>query len=138
LRGWFGAIALIIAVFLLIQLVGNRQQKRIAVALRARRPNLTREEFVALLADATDTGAAEFLWEELLPYWKPNLTPHPDDDFLKDLLIDDEEPEDWLKRYCDRFGHDWRSWPPWAAEQPTTVRNFARWLTNGRPARTTA
>jgi len=103
-----------------------------AAALRARRPNLTRDEFCALLADTADAGIAEFLWDELAPYWTPGLTPHPDDDFLKDLPIDEEEPDDWLKAYCDRFGHDWREWLQWDAGHPTTVRNFACWLAEGR------
>lgn len=134
MNSWWGAAAFIAAIFALITVVGNRQWNRKAATLRARRPNPTRDEFVALLSDDAEAGTAEFLWDELASYWKPGLTPHPDDDFLKDLPIDDEEPEYWLERYCMANGYDWKQWPQCAESRPTTVRNFARWLSEGRPA----
>ena len=47
--------------------------------------------------------ASAFLWKSALPYLellRPALTPHPDDDLVSDLPIDDDD-----------FGMDWpREW----------------------------
>lgn len=127
----FGGIC--VGLFLLLWVVSARKWKQQAEALAARRANLTREEFIALLSDDAGADIAEFLWHELASYWTHGLTPHPGDDFLKDLPIDDEEPQDWLERYCGANGYDWKQWPQWDESHPTTVRNFARWLSEGRP-----
>ena len=90
------------------------------------------------LAADCDADIAEFLWAELTPewaYWHAALTPHPDDDVPKDLPIDDDDPHYWLENYCDSRGLDWKRWTNWDQSQPTTVRNFARWLSTGEGAR---
>jgi hypothetical protein len=82
----------------------ERKWRRQVDRLAERRANLDEPGFVALLADSADADVAEWLWDELLVYWRPNLTPHPDDDFLRDLPIDPEEPNDWLDRFCTSQG----------------------------------
>src|SRR3546814_14559302 len=89
--------------------------------LAARRPNPTREEFVALLSEDAGPDIAIFLWTELTPHWKPGLTPHPDDDFVNDLPIDRAEPQDWLERYTEAAEYDWQHWPDWNANWPQTA-----------------
>ncbi len=127
MSGWWFAAGCI-ALYVLIWFWFGRKWKRDASALAARRPNPTRAEFVALLSEDAGADIAEFLWDELAPYWDPGLTPHPDDDFVNDLPIDREEPQDWLERYCGAAGYDWKHWPEWDARWPTTVRQFSRWL----------
>jgi len=130
LSGWWFAAGCV-ALFLIYSLIAARRDKRQAAALAARRDNVGRERFIAMLAGDCERDVAEFLWDELLPewaYWPVGLTPHPDDDFLKDLPIDDEEPQGWLEHYCNSRGLDWKRWANWDRSQPTTVRNFARWL----------
>ena len=133
MNGWWFA-ASCVGLYLLLWAFTARKWKRQAVALAVRRENVGREQFLAMLAGDCERDVAEFLWDELLSewsYWQDGLTPHPDDDFLKDLPIDDEEPQDWLEHYCDGRGLEWRRWTNWDQSQPTTVRNFARWLSNG-------
>lgn len=130
MSGWWFAAGCF-GLCLLLWALMAQQWKRQALLLAARRPNPTREQFIALVAADSDADVAAHLWDELLPYWKP-ATPHPDDDFLIDLSIDEEEPQDWLERFCKQHRHDWRAWPEWEMDRPTTVRNFAIWLSEGR------
>src|SRR5690242_15870024 len=100
---------------------------------RQRRPNPTESEFVAMLSREVNPETAEFVWFAMIEYlerWQ--LTPHPDDHLSKDLPIDDDDPAmDWLPRYAQLYGADWKLWPPWPEEWAGTVRNFARWLEFG-------
>jgi hypothetical protein len=133
LNGWWFAAGCV-GLFLIYSLIVSRRDKRQVAALAVRRENVGREQFITMLANDCEPDVAEFLWDELVPewaYWHAGLTPHPDDDFLKDLSIDDEEPQDWLEHYCESRGLDWHHWTNWDRSQPTTVRNFARWLSNG-------
>lgn len=130
MSGWWFAAGCV-GLFLLLWAFMSRKWKRQALSLAGRRPNPNREQFIALLASDCDTDVAVHLWDELKPYWEP-ATPHPDDDFLTDLSIDEEEPQDWLERFCQQYHHDWRAWPEWEKGRPTTVRNFAIWLCEGR------
>ena len=89
------------------------------------------DEFVVLLEADCDEDVARFLWDELIDYWRP-LTPHPDDDILADLLLDDEEPNDWLAEFCDRNDLRLKDIALWPQHQVPTARNFARWLSSER------
>lgn len=134
MSGWWFAAGCI-ALYVLIWFWFGRKWKRDASALAARRPNPTRAQFVALLSEDAGTDIAEFLWDELAPYWAPDLTPHPGDDFVNDLPIDRGEPQDWLERYCEMAGYDAKYWSEWNAHWPTTVRQFSRWLATRPKAR---
>jgi hypothetical protein len=112
----------------------ERKWRRQARRLAERRANLDQSGFVALLADSADADVAEWLWNELLVYWRPTLTPHPDDDFARDLPIDPDEPNDWLDRFCTSQGLEQKIFPDWPHGEETTVRNLAAWFTNGRKA----
>ena len=138
--GWWFAAGCV-ALFLIYSLIDARRGRRQAAALATRRGNVGHDQFIAMLTGDCEPDVAAFLWHELLPewaYWHAGLTPHPDDDFLKDLPIDGEEPQDWLEHYCDRHGLDWKQWTNWDQSQPTTVRNFARWISAGRSTATVA
>jgi len=84
-----------------------------------------------MLSADCEADVAEFLWEQLAVYWNP-ITPHPDDDFLIDLSIDHDEPEDWLRGFCKANGILTKDVELWPKSQPTTVRKFARWLSTER------
>lgn len=139
MSGWWFAAACL-GLYLLLWAFMAWKGKQQAVVLAARRPNPAREEFVALLADDCEPDVADFLWGALAAYWKPGLAPHPDDDYLRDLPIDPAEQEDWVRDFCDLYGLRAEDWPDWPEDQDTTVRNFARWLSEGRqlPARAAA
>lgn len=133
---WFAAICL--GLFLLLWAYMAQKWKRQASGLAARRGNPTRDEFVVLLTDDCEPDVAAFLWGALAVYWKPGLTPHPDDDYLNDLPIDPEEQEDWVRDFCGLNGLRAADWPDWPESRDSTVRNFARWLSEGRRLMTRA
>jgi hypothetical protein len=125
----------IVGMFSAIYFIGERKHRRMARALLQRRPNPTKSEFISLLAPICDAVVADFLWEELLPYFKPILTPHPDDDMVADLPIDPEEPADLTAAFCDRFNIDESNYAHWPEGKSATVRNIACWLASGLPGK---
>lgn len=127
---WFAAICL--GLYLLLRTYMARQRKKRVMALAAWRRNPTQEEFIALLAGDCEADVAAFLWDELVDSWRPEATPHPDDDYLNDVPIDPDEQGDWLRDFCDRHGLREEDFPAWPAGQLTTVRKFGRWLSEGR------
>jgi hypothetical protein len=60
------------------------------------------------------------------------MTPHPDDDFINDLPIDHDEPNDWLAMFCKRNNLRENDISDWPTEAASTVRNFVRWLSENR------
>ncbi|MDE2435188.1 MAG: hypothetical protein KGM49_02905 [Sphingomonadales bacterium] len=95
----------------------------------ARRPNPTREEFLAELAPSVSPATAIFLWDTILPYVTPALTPHPDDHLWNDLPIDEDDVTmDWPSDFAKTHGRKLKSWPAWPDGTPVTVRNFGLWL----------
>ncbi|WP_447932265.1 hypothetical protein [Sphingopyxis fribergensis] len=130
MNGWLFAAGCV-GLFLLLWAVIERRWRSEAAKLAASRPNLSEAQFLMIVGDIADPDIAQYLWNELFGYWSP-ATPHPDDDFLTDLSIDDEEPQDWLERFCQQRGYDWRDWPEWEKGRSTTVRSFAAWLSEGR------
>ena len=103
--------------------------------MKARRPNPTHEQFIALLVEDCDHDIAEFVWRiftEDYSGWGVELTPHPDDDYLRDLPIDPENQGDWLDEFHESFALSHGNFPRWPDGAQTTVRKFARWLSDGR------
>ena len=130
--GWLIAaslVALVVAVGLFLVLC--RKVWRMIGRTRARRPDLTRAEFVASLNRDVRPETAEFLWERMA-FLLPTVAPHPDDHLWHDLPIDESEPmTDWLVEFAQRHGVPAEDWPAWPAGSPCTVRNYARWLERG-------
>src|SRR3546814_333451 len=93
------ALAIAIAIFGVLGIIGARRHRKQIAALAERRVSPSNDEFIALLAADCEVDVARFLWDELLDYWLP-LTPHPEDDILADLSIDDDEPNGWLAHFC--------------------------------------
>jgi hypothetical protein len=74
------------------------------------------------------------MWQQVLPYVEPHLTPHPDDRLLDDLCIDDDDIDmDWPQIWAEQQGISESDLPDWPKDWPLTVRNFARWLDLARP-----
>ena len=100
---------------------------------RARRPNLTESDFIAMLGRDVNAETAEFVWFamiECLQAWQ--LTPHPNDHIVKDLPIHEHDLTlDWMPRYAALYGADAKNWLQWPVGWEGTVRNFARWLELG-------
>lgn len=100
--------------------------------LAQKRPNPTREEFLAWMSEDVDSEIAEWMWDSLQVYYTP-LTPHPNDHLLKDACIDDGDVSlDWLPAFAEPRGMRWKEWPDWPQDWELTVRNYARWLQLGR------
>ncbi|GGD61290.1 hypothetical protein [Croceicoccus mobilis] len=107
---------------------GSRARGRKVAELLGRRANPTRDEFVAMMTVNARPDVAAFLWDALQLYYRPELTPHPDDDLVGDLLIDPDEPEDWVMDYCHRFAISAQELPKWGEEHRVTPRNLGRYL----------
>jgi hypothetical protein len=127
----FGAAAFVI-LFAVIWVVGNRKFNRQKQLLAQRRPSPPRDEFIAMLASDCEADVVELMWDELLVFYRPDMTPHPDDDFLNDLAIDDEESNDWLATFCKRNELREKDISDWSKGAPSTIREFARWLSKNR------
>jgi hypothetical protein len=129
--GWvlaasFAALLAVVAALALFRHVWRMVQRT-----KARRPNPTRAEFVAMLRREVRPETAEFLWERMA-FLLPTVAPHPNDHLWNDLPIDESEPMvEWLVDYAHRHGLSAQDWPAWPAGSPCTVRNYARWLELG-------
>ena len=134
MSGWWFAAGCV-GLFLTLWAFASRRWKRQALILKARRPNPTHEQFIALLVEDCDHDIAEFVWRiftEDYSGWGVELTPHPDDDYLRDLPIDPENQGDWLDEFHESFALSHGNFPRWPDGAQTTVRKFARWLSDGR------
>ena len=134
MSGWWFAAGCV-GLFLTLWAFASRRWKRQALILTARRPNPTHEQFIALLVEDCDHDIAEFVWRiftEDYSGWGVELTPHPDDDYLRDLPIDPENQGDWLDEFRESFALSHGNFPRWPDGAQTTVRKFARWLSDGR------
>lgn len=106
----------------------TRSHKRLA----ARRASPTQAEFLVLMGTDVREDVARFLWETVLPYVEPLLTPHPDDNLGKDLCIDDDDwGMDWPLEWARRQGFHESNLPDWPKDWPATIRNYGRWLSAG-------
>ena len=134
MSGWWFAAGCI-GFYLLCAVAAAPFNKRQVAALAASRPNPGREDFIALLTDDCDRDIAEFVWTifiEEYSDWGVRLTPHPDDNYLEDMPIDPDNQDDWLDDFCAAEGLRPRDFPHWPEDWQTTVRNFARWLSEAR------
>ncbi|MFN3458942.1 MAG: hypothetical protein ACK4Z8_15310 [Novosphingobium sp.] len=113
-------------------LVGKRNYRRAVQTLRARRADPSREAFTASLSPEVRAATAEWFWQQLQAYYQPDLSPHPDDDLIRDMPIDPEEPEDWVRDYCRANGLKERNLEPWPEGMAVTPRNLLGWLENER------
>lgn len=132
---WLWA-AFTVAGFLVILFgVAWRNTRRQVRATRARRPNVTEAQFMELMANDVSGDAARFLWQTALSYLEghePLLTPHPDDDLIKDLPIDHEDISlDWPREWAEQRGFHESNLPDWPKDWPVTIRNYGRWLDMG-------
>ncbi|MEQ5787997.1 hypothetical protein J3454_08845 [Erythrobacter sp. NFXS35] len=106
--------------------------RRAHAEVAARRPNPTEAEFLTMMADDCSPQAAQFLWGQATFYVSPGLTPHPDDDLIKDLRIDDDDiAMDWPRAWAEQRGFAESDQPEWPEDWPVTARNFGRWLDQG-------
>jgi hypothetical protein len=133
LSGW-GFAAICFGLYVLLTLFNARSNQRQVAVLAASRASPGREEFIKLLRGDCDRDVAEFAWKifaEEYSDWGVELTPHPDDNYLRDMPIDPENQSDWFNDFCDDFALSYRDFPDWPEGEATTVRNFARWLSDG-------
>lgn len=124
---WVALVGAIVVAFAI------RNTRRQIARTLGKRPNLTREQFLVQMGPGVSRDAAEFLWDTALFYLEPKLAPHPDDDLVKDLPIDNEDwSVDWPREYANRQGFHDSNLPDWPEGWPVTIRNYGRWLTMGR------
>ena len=126
------AVAAGVGIFVWMFFVYKRKLKRQKAFLQQRRPNPTRDEFITLLAPDCEADIADQLWNDLLVFYQPDMTPHPDDDAIQDMLVDPDEPNDWLGHFCRSNGLRIKDVSPWPDGQLVTIRNLARWFSDNR------
>lgn len=130
---WSISAFVVVALSLWFSIAWRNTKKQIA-RTSDRRKNPSRDEFRAMLADDVSPETAEFLWETMIVYLEPKLTPHPEDHLVKDLPIDDGDwSMDWVLDFADKHGLDHKAWPYFPEGWEPTVRNFALWLEMGLP-----
>ena len=96
------------------------------------RDNPSKEQFLAEMRSDCTLEVSDFLWEKTLYYVEPRLTPHPDDDLILDLKIDDDDiAMDWPREWAEQRGFHDSNLPNWPEEWPATIRNFGKWLDMG-------
>ena len=134
---WLAETLFLIVFFGLIGGWAWRNTSKTINATLAKRPNPTKEQFIGLMQEDVRVETAEFLWETIIVYLEPKLSPHPDDSLAKDLPIDDDDwSMDWPRDFAERHGVHESNLPDWPAEWPVTVRNFGRWLDLSLPQTT--
>ena len=96
----------------------------------AKRPDIGREDFLAAMSSAgVRDEAAVFLWDTVLFYVSPQLTPHPDDVLGSDLPIDDDDwSMDWPRDFTLEHGLRQDELPAWPDGQAPSLLNYGRWL----------
>ena len=74
-------------------------------AAKAYRAGWSEADFDAMLVDSGVSPAVAALTRELVaPYYGQGVVPHPDDDFARFLMIDDEEVADLVEAAWERLG----------------------------------
>lgn len=131
---WLAATSFVVAALTIWLGLGFWLRRRAFERVAARRPNPTKAEFLTMMAQDCSLEAAQFMWEQALPYVAPRLTPHPDDLLTTDLCIDDDDiTMDWPHDWAGRLGLAESDMPDWPTGWPLTVRGFARWCDLARP-----
>lgn len=125
---WLAKTIWVVACLALWLAIGLAMHWRARRRLTAKRQSPTREAFVAIVSGEADADIAEWLWEQLLPYYRP-LTPHPDDHLRDDASIDDDDiDQSWRPGFVRAKGIADSPWPDWPKDWDLTVMNYARWL----------
>lgn len=115
-----------------VMLYAHASIRKAHLRVAASRPNLTKQQFLVLMETDCSAEVAIFLWEKALYYVEPRLTPHPDDDLIADLKIDDDDIDmDWTRDWAEQRGFHESNLPDWPKDWPATIRNFGRWLDMG-------
>lgn len=126
---WLAMTLLVVLGVALWLTIGSAVWKRKVRQTAARRPNLSQDAFMTAMSPDTSPQAAAFLWQTILDYVAPELTPHPDDILGKDLPIDDDDwSMDWPVAFARQQGFHESNLPEWPENWAATIRNYGRWL----------
>lgn len=112
--------------------IAIRNTRRQVARTLARRANPTRDEFLSRMLPDVSLETAEFLWDSASRCLTPRLTPHPDDDLVHDLPIDDDDWSlDWPSDFARLRNFSDKAYPEWPEDWPVTLRNYGIWLEIG-------
>lgn len=100
-----------------------------------RRESPSQEEFLRMMESDVSRETAESLWDLFGSCLPPQVKPHPDDNVVEELFVDNIFKSQWLYDFAERNGFDHSDLPTWPSDWPVTVRNFGRWLDMGKAAR---
>ena len=129
---WLAILLWVATVLIVAMAYGYWSIKRSHERVGASRPNLAEDQFIAAMAPDCTDKVSRFLWDQTIEYVRPRLTPHPDDDLILDLKIDDDDlAMDWPQEWAERQGFHHSNLPGWPDGWPCTIRNFGCWLDMG-------
>ena len=129
---WAFATLFVLIFVVCVWAIAWRNTRRQIQKTLAKRLNLSHAEFMQRMVSDVSPEAAAFIWDqanESLSFFKATLTCHPDDDFIADLpIVEEEWFEDWPALWANQNGLEDTGLPDWPKDWPTTVRNYGRWL----------
>ena len=132
LMQWHVGLIFVVCFLSVLGILAWRNTKRQIRRTLARRENLSRSAFIEAMSGEVSAKASEFLLEMTKPHlncFGLEIMLHPDDDFVRDLPIaEDDWSMDWPREWAERRGFHESNFPDWPKDQPVTVRNFAKWL----------
>jgi hypothetical protein len=114
--------------------VGQRATTKSVKSILDRRENPSREDFLRMMESDVSRGTAESLWDMFGSCSPPQVKPHPSDNVIEELLIDNIFKSQWLLDFAQRNGFNPSDLPIWPSDWSVTVRNFGRWLDMGQAA----
>ncbi|MDP4573875.1 hypothetical protein Q9K02_01820 [Qipengyuania sp. G39] len=126
---WLAVTLWVISALSIAMLYGFWSIRRAHRRVEASRPNPTKQQFIAMMEEDCSPEVSDFLWEKAVFYVEPRLTPHPDDDLILDLKIDEDDiAMDWPRDWAEQRGFHESNFPNWPNDWPGTIRNYGRWL----------
>ncbi len=125
LAHWLIPATFVVASFGIWLGIAWRNTRMKQARLLARRPKPVKAEFTEQMLRNVSATAVEFLWDTAAFYLEPKFTPHPDDDLVKDLWVDDGDwSMDWPRLFAEQQGFSEKAYPDWPKDWPVTLRNF--------------
>lgn len=88
------------------------------------RPSISKDSFIGQMSDAgIDGSVADFVWEQMQPYYFAPLTPYPNDRPIGDMRVDPEDLSDIVLEFEGQFGRQWIG--EWVGPEDPTLNELA-------------
>jgi hypothetical protein len=116
-----------LATFVVWTIVINARERRRQRLLADTRPPIDAAEFQNRLMQAgVEASVAQFVWDQIEPYYFAPLTPYPEDRPVKQFRIDTDDLSDMVTKFEKKFGRKWVG--KWVGPDDPTLIEFAHGL----------